>query len=433
MVPFMVRLVVRGGAVLSGSVRAPPSKAHTHRAIIASSLSHGESMVRNALFCDDTMATINACRMLGSEITVSDDGVIRVRGVPRPKTPDDVIDCGESGSTMRFITPICALADGISILTGSEGLRRRPMAPLLDALGQLGVRCYSARGDGGPPIIVFGGGIRGGRAEIRGDVSSQFISGLLFATPMAQNDTRICLLTPLESKPYVDITMDVLVKHGVRAVSSGSLFYVPPGQEYKPYNHDIEGDYSSAAFLLAAAAVTGSHIRVENLLRDSLQGDRRIIRILSDMGAIVDVGPDYVEVRGVEGRLKPINVDMRDNPDLIPVCVVLACFADGKSTIGGVRRLRFKESDRVEALLSELTKMGADIRPLGESLIIHGGARLHGAEIDPHRDHRIAMACAVAALSADGETIIRGAECISKSYPNFIRDMRLLGADMVER
>ncbi|MEM2320553.1 MAG: 3-phosphoshikimate 1-carboxyvinyltransferase [Candidatus Bathyarchaeia archaeon] len=427
----MVRLIIRGGAALSGSVRAPPSKAHTHRAIIASSLSHGESLIYNALLCDDTLATINACRMLGAEITVLGDGVIRVRGEPRPKTPDDVIDCGESGSTMRFITPVCALAEGISVLTGGESLRRRPMAPLLDALGQLGVRCYSARGDGRPPIIVFGGGIRGGRAEIRGDVSSQFISGLLFATPMAQSDTHIYLLTPLESKPYVDITVDILMRHGVKTVSSGSLFYVPSGQEYKPYNHDIEGDYSSAAFPLAAAAVTGSHIRVKNLLRDSLQGDRRIIRILSDMGAIVDVGPDYVEVMGVEGHLKPINVDMRDNPDLVPVCVVLACFADGESTIGGVRRLRFKESDRVEALLSELTKMGADIKALGESLIIHGGVRLHGVEIDPHRDHRIAMACAVAALGAKGETIIHDAECISKSYPNFIRDMRLLGADII--
>ncbi|MEM2352161.1 MAG: 3-phosphoshikimate 1-carboxyvinyltransferase [Thermoproteota archaeon] len=427
----MVSLVIRGGAALSGSVSAPPSKAHTHRALIASSLSNGESRTYNALFCDDSVATINACRLLGAKITISDNEV-RVCGIPKPKTPEDVIDCSESGSTMRFITPVCALADGISVLTGGESLRRRPMGPLLDALGQLGVKCYSSRSDGRPPIIVFGGGIRGGRAGIRGDVSSQFISGLLFAVPMAQNDTYIYLSTPLESKPYVDITMDILLKHGVRVSFSGDIFYVPRGQEYKPYNHFIEGDYSSAAFPLAAAAITKSNIRVENLLKDSLQGDRIIVDILRSMGVIVSVGPDYVEVKGIDGHLRPINVDLRDSPDLVPVCAALACFAEGKSVISGARRLRFKESDRIETLLSELTKMGASIRVQEDSLAIYGSGRLHSAEIDPHMDHRIAMACTVAALGADGETIIRDIECINKSYPGFIMDMRLLGADMIE-
>jgi len=426
----MVSIVIRGGAALSGSLRAPPSKAHTHRAVIASSISSGESIIRNPLFCDDTIATINACRMLGAKIVVSGKE-IKVHGVLRPETPEDVIDCGDSGSTMRFITPVCALTNGISVLTGGKSLRRRPMGPLLSALSQLGVKCYSARGDGRPPIIVFGGGIMGGRAEIRGDVSSQFISGLLFATPMAESDTYIYLSTPLESKPYVDITVDILARHGVKVVSSEGMFYVPCGQEYKPYNHVIEGDYSSASFLLAAAAITGSHIRVEDLREETLQGDRRIINILSDMGALVEVGRNYVEVRGVNGRLKPISVDLRDNPDLIPVCAALACFAEGESIISGVSRLRFKESDRIEALVSELTKMGASVKPLEDLLVISGG-RLRGAEIDPHRDHRIAMACAVVALGAHGETIIRNAECISKSYPNFISDMRLLGADIIE-
>ncbi|MEM1586411.1 MAG: 3-phosphoshikimate 1-carboxyvinyltransferase [Candidatus Bathyarchaeia archaeon] len=429
----MVSLLVGGGAALHGSVEAPPSKAYTHRAIIASSLSYGESRIYNALFCNDTLATINACRLLGAEIMVSGDGEIRVRGLPKPITPGDVINCGESGSTMRFITPVCALADGISVLTGGESLRRRPMGPLLDALSHLGVRCYSARGDGRPPIIVFGGGIRGGRADIRGDVSSQFISGLLFAIPMASNDAYINLLTPLESKSYVDITLDILAKHRIKVTSSENKFHVPCGQEYKPCDHVIEGDYSSASFLLAAAAITRSSVRVKNLLKNTLQGDRRIISILSDMGVIVESGTDYVEVKGVNGDLRSVNIDMRDNPDLVPVCAVLACFADGKSVISGVGRLRFKESNRVETLQSELSKMGASIGFLEESLIIHGGRRLHGAEIDPHGDHRIAMACIVAAIGADGETIIRDAECINKSYPNFIRDMRLIGARLIER
>ncbi|MBS7605869.1 MAG: 3-phosphoshikimate 1-carboxyvinyltransferase [Candidatus Bathyarchaeia archaeon] len=431
----MVELIVKGGASLYGSIRAPSSKAHTHRAIIASSLSRGESMIYSALLCDDTMATINACRMLGAdvEIIISDKCDIRVKGLPKPKTPENVIDCGDSGSTIRFITPVCALTNGISVLTGGESLRRRPMGPLLDALSQLGVKCYSARGDGRPPIIVFGGGIRGGRAEIRGDVSSQFISGLLFATPMANNDTYINLLTPLESKPYVDITLNILEKHGIEVIPFEDQFYVPCGQEYKSYSHVIEGDYSSASFLLAAAAITRSSVMVENLLKDTLQGDRRIINILSDMGVMVNCGADYVEVKGVDGDLRPISIDMRDNPDLVPVCTALACFAKGKTTINGIRRLRFKESDRAKALLSELGKMGALIRVLNDSLVIEGEGRLHGAIIDSHKDHRIIMACTIAALGAEGETIIRDAEYISKSYPNFIRDMRLLGAEIIER
>lgn len=428
-------LIIRGGVCLRGSVRAPPSKAHTHRAIIASALSEGTSMIYNPLICDDTLATINGCRMLGAEISEESDGALRVLGVSKPKTPEDIIDCGESGSTIRFITPVCALADGISVLTGGRSLRRRPMGPLLDALSQLGVRCYSTRMDGCPPIVVFGGGIRGGRANIRGDVSSQFISGLLFATPMAENDTDIILTTPLESKPYVDITLDVLRRHKieVEVTGDGGVFHIPCGQIYRRHDHHIEGDYSSAAFLMAAAAITNSHIRVGSLLRGSLQGDRVIVRLLHDFGAHIHVGEDFVEVLGVDGSLRPLDVDMRDNPDLVPVCAVLACMADGESVLRGVGRLRFKESDRIAALLSELSKMGAEIRFLEDNLVIRGGVVLRGAEIDPHGDHRIAMACAVAALRAEGETIIHDAECINKSYPNFVRDIRLLGADVVER
>ncbi len=429
----MLDLIIKDGCSLSGSIRAPPSKAHTHRAIIASALSEGVSEIRNALICDDTLATISACRMLGAEIKRLSDNTLRILGFPKPKTPENVIDCGNSGSTLRFITPVCALADGIAVLTGGESLRRRPMGPLLEALNQLGVRCYSTRMNGCPPIIVFGGGIKGGKASIRGDVSSQFISGILFATPMADDDTEIILSTPLESKPYVNITIDVIRKHGIKVESSPNIFHVPCRQKYKPCSHLIEGDYSSAAFLLAAATITNSHIKIENLMKNSLQGDRIIVKILGEVGAHINVGENFVEVKGADEKLKPFKIDMRDNPDLVPVCAVLACMADGKSVIQGIRRLRFKESDRIESLSSELSKMGADIRYSDNRLIIYGGRALRGAEIDPHGDHRIAMACAVAALKASGETIVHDAECINKSYPNFVRDMRLLGVEVLER
>ncbi|MFQ6094646.1 MAG: 3-phosphoshikimate 1-carboxyvinyltransferase [Candidatus Bathyarchaeia archaeon] len=430
----MTDLIVKRTESLAGMVTAPPSKAHTHRAFIAATLSEGQSTIRNPLICDDTLATINACRMLGANISKHGDH-FEVNGVPKPNTPENVIDCGGSGATIRFLTPICALADGISVLTGNESLRKRPMQPLLDALEQLEVRCYSARLDGFPPVIVFGGGIKGGKAAIRGDISSQFISGLLLATPLAENETELVVTTRLESKPYVDITVDVLLKHGVKVdfQSNHERFNIPPMQEYTPFDHVIEGDYSSAAFLLAAAALTNSNVKVKGLRKETLQGDRVIVDILKEMGTQIEVHGDLVQIRGAAQNLNGIEVDLRDNPDLVPVCAALASLSRGRTVIAGVKRLRFKESDRVSSLSTELAKMGVNITALDDRLVIEGRESLKGAEIDSHNDHRIAMACTILALRAEGETVIHGIECISKSYPNFIRDLLSLGGEVVER
>ncbi|MCW4021275.1 MAG: 3-phosphoshikimate 1-carboxyvinyltransferase [Candidatus Bathyarchaeota archaeon] len=428
-------LIVKESTSLSGTVRAPSSKAFTHRVFIAAALSEGLSRIEKPLICDDALATINACRMLGAKIEQTDEETFKVQGRPKPLTPADAIDCRDSGATMRFLTPVCALADGISVLSGGGSLRRRPMEPLLEALRQLGIQCYSARRDGRPPLTVFGGGIDGGEASIRGDVSSQFISGLLFALPMAKSDTDIVLSTPLESKPYVATTLEVLMKHKIQVgvKPDYSRFHVPCGQKYVPFDHIVEGDFSSAAFLLATAVVTDSHLKVKNLNKDSVQGDRVIVDLLEKMSAQVEAGGDFVEVQGAKNSLKPLEADLRDNPDLVPVCAVLSCLADGKSVIRGVKRLRFKESDRIAALSSELTKMGAKIESLEDALIVEGGNNLRGADLNGHEDHRIAMACVVAALKAEGTTVVRGIECINKSYPNFVRDIIALGAKVVER
>lgn len=429
---LMTDLIVKNTERLEGTVKAPPSKAYTHRALVAASLSEGRSSIANALICEDTLATVKACSMLGARIKKDEMGFV-VDGASKPITPEDIIHCRDSGSTIRFITPVCALADGISILTGNEGLRRRPMEPLLASLRQLGVRCYSTRADGCPPIIVFGGGIEGGKASIRGDVSSQFISGLLFATPEACKDTEIVVTTPLESKPYVTMTMEVLRDHGVEVETSPDYgrFKVPCGQAFAPFDHVIAGDYSSAAFLLAAASITDSRVKVANLQRATLQGDRVIVDLLKDMGSQVREGKDHVEVQGVKRGLKGITIDVRDVPDLAPICAVLACLAQGETVIGGAKRLRFKESDRLASVSDELRKMGGKIREFEDGLIIEGGNKLHGAELYSHNDHRIAMACAVAALRAEGSTIVHGIECVSKSYPNFLLDMTMLGAKFV--
>jgi len=428
-------LIVKKTPALKGAVKAPPSKSLTHRVFIAATLSPGSSVIRNPLICEDTLATIDACRMLGARIREKETNVFEVQGCSKILTPEDVIYCHDSASTIRFLTPVCALAEGISVLTGGKGLRKRPIGPLLDAMRQLGVQCYSARGNGYPPVIVFGGGIKGGEASITGDVSSQFISGLLFATPMAHDDTDIHVSTVLESKPYVKITINVLRSHGIEVEADPDYrsFHVPHNQRYSPSNHTVEGDYSSAAFLLAAAAITDSKIRVANLRQDSPQGDRVIVDLLEKIGVKIRLGKDFVEVEGIKTHLQPFNVDLRDNPDLIPVCVVLACFAHGKSAIHGIKRLRFKESDRVTALLENLARTGAEVQVVNDAIEIEGGQKLHGAEFNPHEDHRIAMACIILALGAEGTSVIRGVECINKSYPNFLRDMKSIGANLVER
>jgi len=425
----MTDLVIRKTENLSGTAEAPSSKAYTHRALIAASLSEGCSLIQKPLVCDDTMATVKACSLLGAKIRKVEGGFVVV-GASSPATPEDIIHCGDSASTLRFLTPVCALAEGISVLTGNEGLRRRPIEPLLDALRQLGVQCYSTRGEGCLPIIVFGGGIRGGGASIRGDVSSQFVSGLLFGTPKADTDTEIVVTTQLESKPYVTVTLDVLQRHGVKIEASFdySRFLVPCRQAYTPFNHVIEGDYSSAAFLLAAAAITNSHLKITNLRRETLQGDRKVTEVLQEMGFRVEIGEDYVEVLGANQGLKGVEVDLRDTPDLVPVCAALACYAQGETVIRGAGRLRFKESDRIASISVELRKMGGKIMESKEGFIIEGG-RLHGAEIDPHKDHRIAMACAIAALGAEGTTTIHGTECVDKSYPDFVKDLLSLGGE----
>ncbi|MEJ5328374.1 MAG: 3-phosphoshikimate 1-carboxyvinyltransferase, partial [Candidatus Bathyarchaeia archaeon] len=245
--------------------------------------------------------------------------------------------------------------------------------------------------------------------------------------------TEIIVTTPLESRGYVQMTKAVLAEHGIRILISEnfSRIYVPAHQVYVPCDHKVPGDFSSAAFLLAAAAITRSNVRVENLNYESVQDDKAILGILSQMGAKCRVQLDYAEVAGDGRPLKAVDVDARDIPDLVPVLAALACYAEGVSRIYGAQRLRYKESDRLLSLYLELKKMGADIAINEDGLTIKGPCEMHGATIDPHNDHRIAMACAVAALGAAGETRIQNAECVRKSYPRFFNDLRSLGVDVV--
>ncbi len=411
---------------VSGSVAAPPSKSMTHRALTLAALARGRSRIRNPLTADDTEATAHVLEKLGvgldrDEEWVVDGGELR--------TPAGELHCRESGTTLRFMAAICALIEGECRLTGGSSLSSRPVGPLLDALGQLGVGSDS-RG-GLPPITIRGTGrIGGGEARLPGDVSSQFVSALLAVAPLAEAPVEITLTTRLESRPYVAMTMDAMRAFGVEAEASPDMVRLTaPLKPYKAATVTVEGDWSSAAYPLAAGAL-GGEVTVKGLNTGSSQADKAILPLLSEMGAQVSVSGGSVRVSA--SGLRGIEADLSDCPDLFPVVSALCAAADGGSRLTGLARLRLKESDRVAAMAEGLTRMGAEIRCDTDSAVITGGP-LRGAEIDPWGDHRIAMSLAILALHAEGETTISDAGCVSKSYPGFWDDLAAIGGRLKMR
>jgi 3-phosphoshikimate 1-carboxyvinyltransferase len=421
-----LKAILVGNVKLRGEIKAPPSKSYSHRAIIASSLSEDQSFVGNPLEAEDVEATIRACRSFGAEIFREKQG-LRIKGNRNLKAPSKPINCGESASTLRFLIPIAALAEGQTILTGVGSLLKRPVKPVVEALKFLGVPCESR--EGYPPVKVKGPSLKGGKVSLPGNISSQFFSGLLFACPLAEKETLIEVKGKLESKPYVNLTLHVLSEHLIRIEKPPDYrwFRILGGQTYKGRNYKIPGDYSSASFLLAASALAAEPaVKISGLnLKLETQPDIGILKIIQDMGVKVKFGENWVEVQRSE--LEAVEVDASDIPDLVPVIAVLACYARGTTRIMKAGRLRIKESDRLSALSSELSKMGAKILEKPDGLEVSGPYRLRGTIVDSHSDHRIAMACSVAALAAEGETIILNAECVKKSYPNFYQDLMRIG------
>ncbi len=426
----MVDVTVKKTGQLSGQVCAPPSKSYTQRMVIAAALSTGSSKISNPLLSDDTEATLRAVKALGAKVTTV-EGCWTIQGVLKLKAAKEPIDCGESGATLRFMIPLAALAKGPSTLIFRGSIEKRPVEPLLASLNELGAKAHVGKLDTKDAVFVEGGGIFGGETSIPGDVSSQFISGLMFACPKAKVDSEITLTSPLESEDYVKMTEAVLADHGIKVPAHENHIHIPVGQSYHSADGRVPGDFSSAAFLLAAAAITTSRVQINNLEYSSVQGDKAIMGILKHMGVNGKVCADSVEIEGSGTLLKPLEVDAKNIPDLIPAVAVLACYANGTSHIFGAHRLKLKESDRLQSLSVELGKMGADISVNDDGLIIEGDRRLYGSTIDPHNDHRIAMACAVAALGAEGETTIQNAECVRKSYPQFFTHLKQLGANIV--
>jgi 3-phosphoshikimate 1-carboxyvinyltransferase len=324
---------------------------------------------------------------------------------------------------MRFLTALAALKKGSTLLDGNERMRKRPIGELLNGLRELGVRAYSQKGNDCPPVIVESGGLKGGTTRVRGEESSQFLSGLLMVAPYAQKDVNVEVTGSLASKPYVDITVDVMSAFGVEIRNQGySSFFIKAGQRYLPNKYRIEGDASNASYFFSAAAVCRGRVEVKNLNPATLQGDIGFLDILERMGCRVTRGGDWIEVLG--GELHGVEIDMNGMPDLVPTLAVTGAFARGKTVIQNIRHLRLKESDRIHALAMELSKIGIRVDEREDGLGIEGG-KPHGAEIETYDDHRMAMSFAVAGLAVPGIRI-KGERCVEKSFPGFWETLQKL-------
>ncbi len=383
---------------LNGVVELPPSKSAAHRALVCSFLSGGGNV--------SPIIDSNDMRAMRQAISALENG-------------ENTVDCLESGNTLRFIIPIAAALGKNVTFIGSGRLPERPIGDYLRLLPEHGVKCTS----GGSLPLTIEGRLTAGRYEIAGNISSQYITGLLLALPILDGDSEIVLTTRLESKPYVDMTVKVMRDYGVEVCETKNGFFVRGNQKYKKRDYFVEADWSQAAFFLAAGAL-GGDVTIKGLDVNSAQGDKEITEILKRFGA--DIRLDGNGIRSRKSKLTGIEADVTDIPDTVPALAVVAAFADGETVIKGAERLRYKESDRIKSVVFNLKKMGVDVEEKPDGMIIRG-SHLKGAQLDGFNDHRIVMAFSIAALFADGDTLITQAESVNKTYPAFFEDHNRLG------
>ncbi|MEW5946341.1 MAG: 3-phosphoshikimate 1-carboxyvinyltransferase [bacterium] len=411
---------------LAGEAVMPASKSHTIRAVVIAALADGGSVISNPLDSLDTKAAVEAYRAFGAEIETGGDW--RVRGVAgRPRPPEGAVDVANSGTTLYFAAGTAALAEGETRITGDSSIQRRPAGHLLDALRALGAAARSDRGDDAPPITIRGR-MRGGKTVLRAP-TSQYLSSLLLNCPLADADTGIEVLE-LNEHPYVEMTLDWLRRQYVTVEHDDGMksFRVPGRRRYRGFEARVPGDFSTAAFFLVAAAVTGSEIRLAGLDMNDAQGDRAVVNMLEKMGVEARWDGGALVVRG--GRvLRAADHDLNATPDALPAMAVAAACARGTSRLFNVPQARLKETDRIAVMKTELEKMGAGTKETPDGLIVEG-AGLRGARLNGRADHRVVMALAVAGLAADGTTEVDTAESAAVTFPGFLNAMRKLGADI---
>ncbi|MGN0522221.1 MAG: 3-phosphoshikimate 1-carboxyvinyltransferase [Eubacterium sp.] len=385
-------------SILEGVITLPPSKSAAHRALVCSFLAGGGEVF---------------------PIIDSNDMKAMRQAIASLQNNDDIVDCIESGNTLRFIIPVAAALGKQVTFVGSGRLPERPIGDYLRLLPEHGVKCTCS---GKLPLSIEGR-LTSGRYEIAGNISSQYITGLLLALPILDGDSEIVLTTKLESKPYVDMTVKVMKDFGVSVEERENGYYIKGNQKYIKRDYRVESDWSQAAFFLAAGAINGD-VALKGLDLNSAQGDKEIVNVLKRFGADIDINDGFIRCK--KSKLRGIEVDVTDIPDTVPSIAVTAAFANGKTVIKGAERLRYKESDRIESVVTNLKKMGVAVEETRDGMIITGSS-VKGAELDGYNDHRIVMAFSIAALSANGETTITQAESINKTYPSFFDDYNKLG------
>ena len=409
---------------LNGEVKIPPSKSLCHRAIIAAALAKGQSIINNVELSEDILATINGVQALGAGVVFQSNRLV-INGSTFTIQDNCVIDCNESGSTLRFLMPLALLTEGTVSYLGKGNLGGRPLGPYLEIFDEQGI----FHSDNKLPMTL-NGTLKPGIFKLKGNISSQFITGLMFALPLLDEDSTILITEPLESKGYIDLTIDVLDSFGISIINNNyKSFLIKGKQEYKPTQYDVESDYSQAAFWLAAGPL-GAEISCLGLKLDSKQGDKAILDILKLAGAELDLCDTYI--KALPSMLHAFEIDVSQSPDIAPILTVVAAFCNGTSKIKGAARLRIKECDRLKAITVELNKLGAVIYEESDSITIVGSKYLQGGDVDSWGDHRIAMALAIAATKCIEPVIIHNSSAVHKSYPNFFEDYKMLGGKLHE-
>ena len=426
----MTSVIVRRSKI-HGNIRCPPSKSYTHRAIVVASLAEGYSGIINFLSSRDTIATIMGCKSFGVELNCESD-MIKIIGKNNLEIPKNVIDVQNSGTTLRFLSAFAALTnDGYTVLTGDESIRRRPMQPMLSALNQLSVNCFSTRGNGMAPIIVRGGGMKGGNVILSGGISSQFLSGLLISGVYSDSEIDIKVADKQVSKPYIEATLSTMRNFGVFVEHSPDYmhFRINPNK-YSCANFTIPADFSTGAILLSAGVLIGDKLILNGMNSSLPQGDSSIIDILDVMGAriINDRQNNQVIVENSD-HLDGGDFNLSDSPDLLPVVSILAIKATSKVRIFGIEHTKYKETDRVAVIVSELRKLGIDCKSNDGDLIINPTKQLKNAILDPHHDHRLFMCFCIASMMTK-KSIVHDADSVDVSFPSFINEMRKIGANI---
>lgn len=412
-------------ARLHGSVSIPSSKSHTVRALVFGLLGSGVSTIRNPLDSGDTRAALATVQALGAEVEVGKAWTIR--GVDgRIEPPENVIDVGNSGTTLYIAMSIAALASGHTVFTGDAQIRRRPAGKLLAALRDLGATAFSSRGNGCAPLVI-GGALRGGTSTIECP-TSQYLTSLLIALPLAEQGSTIHVPL-LHEQPYVHMTLKWLDSLGIelKAEPDLSRFDLPGGQRYPNFDRTMAGDFSSATFFLCAAALTGGDVLLEGLDLNDAQGDKAVLDYLEAMGATI--APEAEGLRVTADGLTGTELDLNATPDALPAMAVTACFARGETRLVNVPQARLKETDRIAVMATELKALGADVEELDDGLVIRE-SQLRGMRVHGHDDHRVVMALSLAGLVTDEPVEVDSAKAVAVTFPDFPERMAALGAHM---